>query len=360
MKKSLIILVVLSVAVCSCVTKTSVGGRQAIPYVGDILSGKVPGAQLFDCASDAGRNGQIYLFGSVDVCSYLCDSLMVMDRHDNASGQSCGDYLPDFCGETFVCVIDSTGRDGADFLIDRDTVGLRRQAVNMLLASLDSVCYLSRFDNSGLGRKMPAKQIILSDPIYALYGKFDIDTLLSASSCDVKLLIPVLSAFDVVLSGRDSAPNVGVMSPFCTSDFPLYSDIFNDCCNNAGIRSSGNVFCDSVCSLRDYMDSYLQSGNTAPLDAVVVDCYKTDINVLYHEYARLNDVKREDYSRYGNLFAPDFRLISALHCVTEESYSDIRSRNLFSHNISWPAYKSYCYVCDSEDNSAIKIIECSK
>lgn len=108
------------------------------------------------------------------------------------------------------------------------------------------------------------------------------------------------------------------------------------------------------------MDSYVQSGNTAPLDAIVVDCYKTDISVLYHEYARLNDVKREDYTKYGSLFAPGFRLISALHCVTEDLYSDIRSRNLFSHNISWPAYETYCYVSDTEDNSAIKVIECTK
>lgn len=353
--KKVLPLICCFLSLVSCERKGGNDGRKAIPYVSELLSGAVPGFELLKNSNETGSVGSIYVCGASSECAYLCDSLMNMDMYDNASGARYPDYLADFSGETIVSVEDSTLKSSLSYLEDGDTTDLRTLAVNLLLGALDTSCYLSRFDNMGLGRKKAAKQLILTDPAFALYGKYDLDTLLSASGCDVKVMIPAVCAFEELKSNYEKTPDVAVMTDVAPGSYQFYSDI---CSEYFGALAE--VYCHASGSLFEFMDAYIEDVGKTPLNAIVVDCCAVNMKDLYKDYSRMTDVMCEDYVVYGQLFSKDFKFVSALRSVARVSYSDMRKRNLFTHNISLPASENYCFIPSRDDSSFIKIIECSR
>jgi len=333
---------------------------KALPYVNEILSGSVPGLGALKNKSVTERSRTICVLGDSASCACMCDTLLVVDKFDNASGASTPDLLPDFAGEAVACITNATGYGYGDFMVERDTVGLRELSVNMLLSAVDTMTHLSLYDKDGLGHKKPAKILIFTDPWVSLYGKIDIDTLISVTSCPTSVIVPVRCAFDDVLKNCSKAPSIAVISDADSSVFPVYSELYAKLCAAKSLKGgSCAVFAASdTVSLRSCMDTYMESGIYPALNAMIFDCYGRDFQEMHQEYFRMSSVMHKEYIHYGHLFESDFRFVYALNSAVERCHSIMRDRNIFSHNIARPYALHYWMVGDSDDKTSISIVEC--
>ncbi len=335
----------LLLAAVSC-TRSAAPAREPVALVRDIVSRASPEGDIIAGAATPRPEGEIYIAGSPVTSTRLLDSFLACDIFENARGNAWSDGLKDFAGEVF-CSISDWARSPYDILLDSSPAGsdsLRELAVRYALAALDTKYNMSVYDLSGNGTKQPAKMIVFADPWLLEYGKFDVDTLFALTSCSV----PVLSAqdllFDSVLAGERKCFNIGLICDSTYLGKGIYPAIFKSKCARhdvVGVKFFEGSADGSAGSLYRFLDSYAAAGNSAPLDALLIDNPDMDMALIEKELKAARDFSREEFLHYGNLVSPDLMLENSGTLVMRKCYTLLRQGNLFTHRIAQPAFKPF-------------------
>ena len=333
--------------------------RPTIPLVREILAVKTsPRAQMLH-ALEPRPLFDIALVGPESACERLAEQLVFRDSQDNVDAHFDGDGLPDFAGETFVCLEDTVSyaailaRDGEE--------ALRTQTVLRVLAALDTLVHISLYDLEGLSTKQRSKLVVLVDPYLAEYGGFDVDTLLRSTGCHV----PVVNPFELMLdqafqeTGRNDI-TVGVL---CNPEYAasgIYEQIFARKAAEAGLTGASCVVGgverrDSV--LFTFLHDYRESGHEKPLDVILVDLFSLQQDELKMELAEIVSVMNESSMTYGRLISREFFFLNSYEQTSGFCYDFLRRYNLFTHNIAYPQVSVFRTVEHPDaENASIFVI----
>jgi hypothetical protein len=333
--------------------------RPTIPLVREILGERTdPRAQMLRDWTPQ-PVADIALIGTEFTCDRLSEALMVRDRQDNVDARWTPDGLPDFAGETFVCLEDATPY--ADALARDGEEALRGQTVLRVLAALDTVVHISPYDLEGLSVKPSSKMIVLSDPYLSEYGGFDVDTLLRSAGCPVPVLSPIDKMIEQAFEkGARGDLSVGIICDPRFESAGIYERIFARKAAERGCKGAGCVVVgmerrDSV--LYHFLDRYQAAGHTRPLDVILVDNLSLDMDRIKGELAQIVSVMNESSMTLGRLFSRNFFFVDAFETVSEQCYYYLREKNLFTHNIAKPQVTVYRPIRkpETEDGSIILI-----
>ena len=315
--------------------------RTTIPLVKDIVA-----RQEFN---PAGSQGGIYIIGESERVRSLRDKFLSADFRDNITGRLKRDSIPDFAGEVFCCVLDSVNLPYDRYIIDNNNLGLREVAVYNAVEAIDSISHLSPYDDSGRGRKTPAKMIIFASPELSNCGVFDVDTLARLSGS----AMPVGSMLDAMcqrlFKTHRGNLNVGVISKSGNLAGGSYSTVIRQYARLNG-RSSCNVTVFAVSPegdpLREFLDKYIDTGNPAPLDALLVDDETIDTPSMIRSLGSLRSIMSSDFLVYDKYFSPSFDILDGELSAIQWCYHALRDNNLFSHRITYPVCENF-YTADS-------------
>ena len=334
-------------------------GRPTVPLVREILSDRSdPRAQLLRGRKPASQS-DITLIGSEFACDRLAEQLSFRDVQDNVDANRTVDGLPDFAGETFVCVEDVVPY--AEILKRDGEEALREQTLLRVLATLDTVAHISPYDMEGLSVKPTSKMVILADPYLSEYGGFDVDTLFRSTQCKVPVFIPIERMIDQAFeqAGRWDL-SVGIICAPQYDSTGIYERVFARKAAERGSKGASVVVMgterrDSV--LHDFLDRYQAAGNAKPLDAILVDDLSVSTDSLKIELAEIVSVMNESSMTLGRLVSRNFFFVDTFETVSAQCFNYLRENNLFTHNIAKPQVTVYRPVRrpDSEDGSIILI-----
>ena len=332
-------------ALVSC-TRPAETGRQPIPLVSEIVKGTAVESGIVVAAATPQAGSDIYIAGSPDFSRRLRDRFLSCDIFENVRGKSWSDGLKDFAGETFCCISDEahTPYDTLACSSPQGPDSLRELAVRYAIAALDGKYNISVYDLDGNGTKLPAKIIVLADPWLYEYGKFDVDTLFSQMSCTVPVISPQDLLFDAAVGAEHKCFNIGLICDSTCVGKGIYQSIYR--AKTAQHDVVGTRFFESAPgpgpgSLYRFLDAYAEAGNTAPLDAILVDDPNADIDLLKEELNAARDFSREESLNYSKYVPSGMLLESSQELVMRECYSLLRKGSLFTHRIAQPASKSF-------------------
>ena len=329
----------------SCIMQEP-SGRETIHYVKAIAAdNSLPENRLLAGFSRLPSEGDIAIIGPAASCWQLGKSFNSCDMFENVRGMRRSDDLMDFAGETFALLCDAACAPYGPYIDANGGEALRESAVRMSLAALSSKCNVSVYDLEGNCEKKTAKMIVLADPWLLQYGKFDIDTLFTMTSCKVPVISPQGLMMDAVFSGEKKYFNIGVICDSSYVDKGIYRSIFDAKTKEYGIvgarffessvdRKAGNI-------IGSFLDSYMQAGRTEPLDAILVDDWNLDMAGLEKNLQDIRDFSREEFMLYGKMISPVFLLAGSSDLTMAACYEKLRELSLFTHRIAQPQIKSY-------------------
>ncbi len=318
--------------------RTAVERRPTIPYVRTILASKNGPelAVLKRCAAPCVTD-DISVIGPVGVCERFSERFVLYDRRDNVDGRYSSDGLPDFAGESLVCI-----EDDVLAAVPSDSAGiadLREKTVREVLCALDTALHISPYDLEGLSSKKSSKMIVLAGANISRYGLFDADTLFRSSGCGITLFSPLNLALDKVLASERRLLNVGIIYDSSVSSGEIYQEIFALRAAETGHAGSlcyamPSEGCDSL--MHSLVRSYLETGHGSALDAVIVDDLSVDVESLKNELAGMVSIMNESSMTYGRLISKDFTVVDSFDETAVALYEMLRKHNLFTHNIAKP------------------------
>lgn len=316
-------------------------GRDTIPFVKAVVSDTDgPEHSMLSGMSKVPSSGDIYVIGSAESCKLMGQKFIECDVIENARGRQWSDDLKDFAGETFSCICDQTFAPYKAFYDSFGSDCLREAAVRLALSSLSPKCSVSIFDVDGNLSKTPAKMIILADPWLVEYGKFDIDTLFTMTSCGVPVISPEDLGFEALLGGGKKYFNIGILGDSLYVGKGLYPAMF--CTKTSHYDVVGaRMFEAASVTLAGFLDSYAEAGNTEPLDALLVDDWNTDVAAMKTELAGIRDFSREESMKYGKFLSPDFVIFSVPDITMSACYRLLRERGMFTHRIAQPQVRNF-------------------
>ena len=342
--RSFLPLLCLCVALCGCRHSETVT-RPVTPFVQELLSdASLPGRVLLSEYDAADAGGALFIVGEKEACSQISDALERCDAFDNVDGRRSSDGLPDFAGETLCSVYDCVNVPYAGYADAGNADFLRELTVKSVLDALDTLCYVSPYDRSGMGLKPRAKAVVLASSQMALYGLFDLDTLLRSAACE----LPVISTLDAMLDQAFAPARkptmVGVLGSRSDISSGIYSTLLRQKARKNGVPACECVAFASASEpdpLQAFVDSYLAAGYDRPLDVLLVDDLSVDMTALRERLERMRSVMDEESMTYGKVFPADFRVIDVRTAVIDACFRTLRTRNLFTHGISFPATRLF-------------------
>lgn len=348
MKKLPAIAALLLLAACKPGVQPS---RQTIPFVSDLIADHSnPKRALVAEFKASNPTGALYVIGSADRCQAISRTLAGSDIFDNVDAKLLSDGLPDFSGETICSVVDNANTPYRQWSDRGEEDALRENTVRCVLAALDTVSYVSKYDQDGLGVKRRAKQIILASPEMWAYGKFDCDTLFKTAGAFNPVICPLELMLDNLASKLGRPFNVGIITTPGEADPKMYSKAVADWAHS---KDLDGTICtaipldygtDSTLVVKNWIDAYAEMGGTGALDAFIIDDYSLDGPTLAAQALELYSVMNEQSIVYGNFFADGFRVLDPLRTIAEVCYRDLRNRNAFTHRIAYPASKSFTLI----------------
>jgi hypothetical protein len=351
----LLMLLLLPVACKRQVVET----RPTIPLVREIIADRSdPRAQMLRERVSVPLS-DITIIGSEFACDRLAEGFSFRDKQDNVDARLSVDGLPDYAGETFVCIedvepyADMLARDGAE--------ALRQQTLLRVLAAVDTVAHISPYDMEGLSDKPTSKIVVLADPYLCEYGGFDVDTLFRSLDCRIPVFSPIEQMIDQAFEqGGRWDLSVGILCAPQYDSTGIYEKIF---ARKAAERGSKGASCvvfgaerrDSV--LYDFLNRYQAAGHAKPLDVILIDDLSVDTDLIKTELAEIVSVMNESSMTLGRLVSRNFFFLDTFETVSGQCYSFLRANNLFTHNIAKPQVTIYRPVRkpESEDGSIILI-----
>ena len=351
-KKATPIIIVLLLA-AGAVLYFSLKGKKApvvaeppVQYVSDIISGiDSDSHKLISEYDPADSKKAIFIFGSKSRTSDIAQALLESDDFDNVDGSSKPDGLKDLAGET-ICTVANFSNFG-EMVNDGRLDDLRELTARNVLAAMDTLCYVSPYDRSGMGKKPLAKMIVLGSACMTQYGRYDIDSLFSALGCNMPVISPMqLIVDEAIESARGKKVlNVGVLAGNAPVD--LYAPYIRKQAAKAQIDS---VLCVGYKvpagedPLLSFLDHYAEFGITSPLDVILVDDMKVDISQFRASLELITSVMNAESLTYGNMVSPKFKVIDSRSRTCHAVYGLLRQKNLFTHYISQPRLLNYMLI----------------
>lgn len=330
----------------SCGPKVHSIGQQTIRFVKSILGDKEsPEYMVLKSYDPMQHDAAIYVIGDRPSCAFVSNELKNSDDRDNIDGVPGSDGLPDFAGETIAVLADVANGSYDSLVISGKTEVLRELTVRTMLKAVDTLCFLSPFDDVGLGHKSAAKMVVIASPAASAYGYFDVDSLLRASSCRLPVVSPMSKAMEQIVV-RDGM-TVAVITSKERADAGIYLEI----CGNAALKSGfTSVKCvvaapsGKTSSLAEFLDFYIEEGNESPVDALLVDDMVIDSSEYEDEVGKILSVMNAEYLKYSEFLSTDFRIVRSAPIIREECYRILRERNLFTHKVAFPKEESYLNI----------------
>lgn len=352
-KKATPIIIVLLLLAAGAVLYFSLKGKKApvvaeppVQYVSDIISGiDSDSHKLISEYDPADSKKAIFIFGSKSRTSDIAQALLESDDFDNVDGSSKPDGLKDLAGET-ICTVANFSNFG-EMVNDGRLDDLRELTARNVLAAMDTLCYVSPYDRSGMGKKPLAKMIVLGSACMTQYGRYDIDSLFSALGCNMPVISPMqLIVDEAIESARGKKVlNVGVLAGNAPVD--LYAPYIRKQAAKAQIDS---VLCVGYKvpagedPLLSFLDHYAEFGITSPLDVILVDDMKVDISQFRASLELITSVMNAESLTYGNMVSPKFKVIDSRSRTCHAVYGLLRQKNLFTHYISQPRLLNYMLI----------------
>ena len=367
MKKSIIItIVVLALVALAAVWYFMLRGKDSevtaeppVPYVSDIINDSYSSEHKLVSGYDPqDRSKAIFVFGSRSRTQAVAGALMESDAYDNVDGSSNPDGLKDFAGET-VCTVANFSNFG-EMVNDGRLEDLRELTTRNVLAAMDTLCFVSPYDRSGMGKKPLAKLIILGSACMTQYGQYDIDSLFNALNCHLPVITPMQLIVDEAVStnkGKDIL-SVGVLAGNAPVD--LYGPYIRTKAARMGIDS---VLCvgfkvpEGEDPLLSFLDRYSELGIQRPLDVILVDDLGVDLSAFKESLERITSVMNAESLTYGNLISPGFKIIDSRSRICKATYAILRKENLFTHLISQPRQLDYMLIPKSGSEKAMMLLQ---
>ena len=326
--------------------KSVISAEAPVKFVTDIISNSSSAEhKLIANYNPTDASKAIFIFGSRKRTQSIADVLTECDAYDNVDGSSRPDGLKDFAGETF-CTLANFSNFG-EMVNDGRLEDLRELTARNVLAAMDTLCFVSPYDRSGMGKKPLAKLIILGSACMTQYGHYDVDSLFNALNCALPVISPMQLITDEAVAtnkGKDIL-TVGVLAGNAPVD--LYGPYIKTKAAKAGIDS---VLCvgfkvpEGEDPLLSFLDRYSELGISRPMDAILIDDMDVDLSAFNESLAQITSVMNAESLTYGNLISPDFRIIDSKSRICAATYSVLRGSNLFTHFISQPRKLDYMLI----------------
>jgi len=331
MKKLIPFIAVLVLFAVSCRDR-KVPGRDTIPYVKQ-LAEDTTAFSLVQAYRTQGSRGSIAIIGEPDAALLLSEAFLQADVRDNIDGKAGNDRLPDFAGEAFDIIMDAYNAPYRR-MAEASPDSLREMAVRCAMMSLDTVSYAHALDpQSRLGKKK-AKIFVLASSLLAEFGQSDLDTLLKMASREPLILNPVDAMMDHVRKASLSHVAAWVTAPVKPAYEAAAGEL--DC---TVISPVGGT--DVRSAFRDLLRQYRALRPNRVLDAVLVDSFSMDQEELKAEVEHIHRQITEEDMAFDRILAPKFHFIEPMSCLTEACYRLLREKNLFTHDIAYPAVRYY-------------------
>lgn len=356
MTRKLLPVILAVFALASCKGKEE-GLHPTIEYVSAVLSDHtLPAYRILADTPRPVSSGEVALIGTSEKCNRIADVLLYSDIHENVDGKPVSDGLADFSGETISLICDKVTAPYEETLSHLGEALIREMAVREVIAAVDTLTHLSEYDVEGIGRKSPAKLLVLTDPWLEVYGAFDIDTLLRSAGCGLKVISYAASVCDKAL---EYGPCVGIISTDTTS---IWNCAFSGRADKAGIAGAvSSVFPvreGANDALTSFLDDYAAAGNKRPLDAIVVDDPTADVAAMRVALENIHNIACPESMQYGHLLSRGFRIVDGAEVIARECYAELRGSNIFTHNISRPHAIVYDAILrPGADDGSIVLIE---
>ncbi len=293
--------------------------------------------------------GSIGLIGDFEPLCSLVSEFLSSDRFDNIDGRGIPDELHDFAGETLSPVFDVANAPYDGYIDSENIPAMREAAVSMALASLGSVSYSNTFDEVLTAARIPAKVLIVGSPYLCRYAMRDIDTMLVSKGKD----IPVLSLTDEMFRRAGERHPDGVIAVLADArelGYGLYRDVYERVSRGSEHFPAYVEHADSGQNSRTsftaFLDSYITSGATEKISAVLVGTSSDSLNVrdLSEALEQILTSQGLDMENYRSVLADDFEFISGEDAVIRACYRVLRQKNLFTHRIAYPSVRAFVTV----------------
>lgn len=322
MRRIVLILSIFALA-ASC-RNISDAGWQTIPFVRETVSDDSSASHKVMKAYSRNRAYSIYIIGEPEDCKRFSSKLFVCDERDNVTGNFVSDGLPDFSGEEIVSISDYAHSPYSKYLEEGREEELRELIVRECIDALDTLSFVSPYDRQGLGKRIPAKMIILTSSYSDTYGLKDVDSLYSAFGCSVRIVNPLRSMLSSARTAKD--PCIGIL----TRRERLSAGIYSGCYAFPKNESEG------ADQLISFLDNYIAAGFTKPLSSIILDDPSVLSSDLEATLERVLSVMNEESFKYSRMITSDFRIINPESVTASECYDILRKENLFTHNIAFP------------------------
>lgn len=367
MKKKLTIAIVLAalIALAAVLYNTLrkggsiVSAEAPVEFVSEIIGDSSSAEhKLVAGYNPADASKAIFIFGSRKRTQSIAEALIGCDAYDNVDGSSQPDGLKDFAGETF-CTVANFSNFG-EMVNDGRLEDLRELTARNVLAAMDTLCYVSPYDRSGMGKKPLAKLIILGSACMTQYGHYDVDSLFNALNCELPVISPMeLIAEEAVNANRGKdILTVGVLAGNAPVD--LYGPYIKTKAAKAGIDS---VLCvgfkvpEGEDPLLSFLDRYSELGISRPMDAILIDDMNIDLSAFNQSLSQITSVMNAESLTYGNLISPNFRIIDSRSRICAATYSILRTSNLFTHFISQPRKLDYMLITKEAPEKELMLLQ---
>ena len=310
--------------------------RDTIPYVKQLAVDTAGTYSLLASYRSAGSVGSIAVIGEPEAAWQLSSRLLAADEVDNIDGKPRPDRLPDFAGESFDILMDQYNAPYTRMAASSPD-SLREIAVRNAVISIDSVAYSNALDPMSRLRKSRAKVFVLANSLLAEYGQFDIDTLFKMAGREALILTPVEAMLET--AAKAGCRSVAVWAPqearsayeHAAQAYPQMTVTVVSTTGNGMLRPA----------FRDMLRIFRSLKPKETLDAVLLDSFTADLDELAAEQEHIHRQITEEDMAFDRIMTPHFQFIKPNACLTSALYRLLRERNLFTHDIAYPAVRYY-------------------
>jgi len=326
--------------------------NNSIPYLYKVLNDtSLAGHKALAAYNQFSTNGSIALVGSPESCIPIGEKLLTADVFDNVDGSRNPDGLPDFAGESIDSYMDLANVPYKGYLDNGSETLMREIVVRNVLFALDTLYNINSFDTENKVTKLPAKLVIITDPITCEYGKYDVDSMFHAVGKKSPVIYAAQSMFNQAFKSGKSDLNIGVMADNEVIASGAYSIIFNNIVKSKGDNSSKlHIFSTnsgsntSVDRFLTFLDMYKNAGNSDKLDVLLIDDPLISLDSLDVVLSTIRQAATERMHSYNKLLADNFSFVDMPSAVAKDCYKYLRDKNMFTHNIAWPTANGYVSV----------------
>ena len=334
--KHILTVLALVLAFASCNERPAVV-RDTIPYVKQLAADTTGTFRLVRTYRTAGAKGSIAVIGEPEATAKLASAFLSADLVDNINGRVAPDRLPDFAGETFDILMDLYNAPYIRMAASSPD-SLREVTVRNAVIAVDTVAYSNASDPRSRLSKTRAKVFVLANSLLSEYGKFDVDTLFKMAGREAIVLTSVEAM--LLDAARSGCKSVAVWAPAeARSAYENAAKVMTPQMTVTVVSTTGNGVLRPA--FRDMLGIYRTLKPGGNLDAVLLDSFSVSLEELEAEKEHIHRQITEQDMAFDRILMPKFRFIEPVSSLTGSLYRLLRERNLFTHDIAYPAVRYY-------------------